>query len=53
MKRSPNSDSAAEDITAFMICEMVRTDSLFGGMYELLDMKKCPPAMLLAFNSDR
>ena len=53
MKMSPNSASAAEDMTAFMICEMVRTDPLFGGTAELSDMKKCPPALLHAFNSDR
>ena len=29
-KRAPNSASAVEDMTAFMICEMVRTDPLFG-----------------------
>ena len=53
MKRVPNSASAAEDLTAFIICKMLRTDSLFGGTVELSDMKKCPPAMLLAFDSDR
>ena len=53
MKRDPNSDSAAEDITAFMICEMVRTNPLFVGTAESSDMKKCPPALLLAFDSDR
>ena len=36
MKRDPNSASAAEEMTAFMICEMVRTDPLFGGTAELL-----------------
>ena len=53
MRRAPNSASAAEDMTAFMICKMVRTDPLFGGTDELLDMNKCPPALLLAFDSDR
>ena len=53
MKRAPNSASVAEDMTAFMICEMVRTDPLFGGTAESSDMKKCPPALLLAFDSDR
>ena len=40
MRRDPNSTSAAEYMTAFMICEMVRTDTLFGGTAELFDMKK-------------
>ena len=39
MNRAPNSDSAAEDMTAFMIFEMVRTDPLFGGTAESSDMK--------------
>ena len=53
MKRDPNSASAAENMTAFMICEMVRTDPLFGGTAESSDMKKCPPALLLAFDSEK
>ena len=53
IKRAPNSASAAEYMTAFMICEMVRTDPLFGGAAESSDMKKFPPALLLAFYSDR
>ena len=39
MKRYPNSASAAEDMTAFMICEMVRTGPLFGGTAESSYMK--------------
>ena len=42
MKRAPNSASAAEDMTDFMICEMVRTDPFFGGTDESSDIKKCP-----------
>ena len=53
MKRAPNSVSAAEDMNAFMICEMVRTDPLFGRTAELSEMKKCPPALILAFGSHR
>ena len=52
-KRAPNSASDADDMTAFIIYEMVRTDPLFGGTAESSDMKKCPPALLLAFDSDR
>ena len=53
MKSAPKYASAAEDMTAFMICEMVRKDPLFGGTSDLSDMKKCPPALFLAFYSDR
>ena len=52
-KRATNSASSAEDMTAFMICEMVRTDPLFVGTAESSNIKKCPPGLLLAFNSDR
>ena len=52
MNRVPNSASDAEDMTAFMVCEIVWTDPLFGGMAELLDMNKLPPALLLAFDYD-
>ena len=38
MKRAPNSASAAEDMTAFMICEMVRMYPLFGGTAESLSI---------------
>ena len=53
MKRDLDSASAAEDMTAFMICEIARTDPLFGGTAESLDMKKCPPDLLIVFDSDR
>ena len=53
IKRDPNSASADEDMTAFMICEMARTDPLFGGTAELSDMKKFPSSLLLAFDSER
>ena len=53
MKISPSSASAADDITDLMIWEMVITAPLLSGMGELLDMKKWPPARLLAFDSER
>ena len=53
IKIDPNSASAAEYMTVFMICKMVRTDPLFVGSAESSDMKKCPPALLLAFDSVR
>ena len=49
MKIAPILASAAEDMTALIICEMVMTAPLFGGIAELLDMKKCPPDMLRDF----
>jgi hypothetical protein len=48
---APNSASAADDITAFIMVAMVKTAPLFGGLSTLLDRKKCPPARLLAFFS--
>ena len=36
-------------MTVFIICATVMMASLFGGSGESLDMKKCPPALLLAF----
>ena len=39
MKRATNSASDAEDMLAFMIREMVRTDPLFGGTAGSSDMK--------------
>ena len=53
MKRAPNSDSAAEDMTAFIIFEIVRTDPLFDGTAESSDMKKFQAALLITFNSYR
>ena len=53
MKRAPSSASVAEDMMALIICEMMTTAPLFGGMAELLDMKNCPPDLLHAFVSER
>ena len=53
MKRATSLASAAEDMTDFMICVIVMKAPLFGGMAELLDMKKCPLDLLRAFVSDR
>ena len=50
---APISASAAEDMTFLMICAMLWKAPLFGGHFELSDMKKCPPALLLAFGSVR
>ena len=47
--KQESSDSAVEDMTAFMIFAMLRMAPLFGGMSALVDKKKCPPALLRAF----
>ena len=53
IKSAPNSVSAAELITALMICEIFRMAPLFCGMSSLLYMKKPPPARLFALASDK
>ena len=53
MKRALSSASAAEDITALIIWDTVMTAPLSGGMAAFSDMKKCPPALLLSFDSDK
>ena len=52
MNRAESLACAAEDMTALMIWEMVMTAPLLGGVEVSLDMKKCPPAQLRAFNSE-
>ena len=42
MNSAPNYASAAELITALVICEKFRRAPLFYGMSSSLDMKKCP-----------
>jgi hypothetical protein len=53
MYRAPISASAADDMTALMICEIVRIAPLLLGIVSLFDMKKCPPALLRALVSER
>ena len=53
MKWAASSASDAEDMTGFMIWAMVMTALLFGGVLVSLEMKKCPPALLRAFNYER
>jgi hypothetical protein len=52
MNRAPSSASAAVDMTACIIWEMLRMSSLFVGMSSLPDMNMCPPARLQAFGLD-
>ena len=48
MYRAPSSALAADDMTFFIICDMVSMAPLFGLIMMLLDMKKWPPARLRA-----
>ena len=51
--RAPRLASAAEDMKVLMIWEIVMTAPLFDGIAAPSDMKKFPPALLLAFVSER
>jgi hypothetical protein len=53
MKRAPSLASAADDITASIICKILRTAPLFCRISLLLDMNMWPPALLRAFASER
>ena len=39
--------SAADDMTALIIWDIVKTDPVLGGSGDSMDMKKLPPDMLL------
>ena len=53
MYSAPISASAAEDMSALIICAMVWIAPLLAGDGVLSDMKKCPPARLRALVSDK
>ena len=53
INRAPSSASAADDMTARIICEMFRTAPLFVGMSSFADMNMCPPARLRSLGSDK
>ena len=48
MYNMPDSASFVDDITALMTCTMLWIVPLLAGDVVLLDMKKCPPALLYA-----
>jgi hypothetical protein len=48
-----SSASAAEDITALIICNMLSTATLLVGISSCPAMNMCPPAQLQAFGLDR
>ena len=53
MKSAPSLASAADDITALIICEMFNTAPLLIGISSIPAMNIWPPALLQAFGSDR
>ncbi len=53
MNRAPNSAFAADDMTAQIICEMLRMAPLLKGISSLPAMNMWPPAWLRAFSLER
>ena len=53
MNSAPSSASAAYDMTALIILTTVNTALLLSGNSVLLDIKKCPPDLILVFGSER
>ena len=50
---APSCASAALDITALIVWDMLRTAPLFNGCFSLPPMNNCPPARLRAWGSDK
>ncbi len=53
MKRASSSASAADDMTACIICKMLKTAPLFVGMSSLPAINMRQPMWLRAFGSDK
>ena len=53
MNSAPSSASAADDMTAFIICDKFRTTWLLVGMWSWFARNMWPPSLLLAFASNR
>ena len=53
MNSAPNSASAADDITAFIICKIFNTAPLLMGISSEPAMNIWPPALLRALGSER
>ena len=49
MNSDPSSASAADYMMALVVFEMVHTSPFWGGGDLLLDINKCPPALLMGF----
>jgi hypothetical protein len=52
MKRAPSSASATDDLTAQIICEVLRIAPLLKGMSSFPAMNMCPPVQLQDFGLD-
>ena len=50
---APGSASVADEMTSLIILAIVNTAPLLGENYMLFDINKFPPALLLAFVSER
>jgi hypothetical protein len=53
MNRAPNSASAADDMTAQIICKILRMAPLLKGVLSFPAMNMCPPARLQDFGLDK
>jgi hypothetical protein len=53
MNSTPSSASAADDITALIICKIFNTTPLFMGISSVPAMNIWPPALLQDFGSKR
>jgi hypothetical protein len=53
MKSAPNSASAADDMTAQIICKILRMEPLLKGMSSFPAMNICPPMRLQDFGLDK
>ena len=53
MKSALSLAMAADDMSALIICTMLRMAPSFSGIGALFDRKKCPPALLHALGSLR
>ena len=53
MNSAPSLASAVDDMVCLVICAMLQIASLLGGKVVSVGMKKCPPALFLAFGSHR
>jgi hypothetical protein len=53
MKSVQNSASATNDMTAQIICKILRTLPLLKGMLSFLAMNMCPPVQLQDFGLDK
>jgi hypothetical protein len=53
MNRAPNSASSVDDMTAQIICEILRTAPLLKGILSFPAMNMCPSVQIQDFGSDK